>query len=676
MRALVVVAMIAATLWSCGSQPPGSAGRPSHAAVPAAPVAADSHAGRVDPELLRTLSILATRKLPSADEVAGARTRIDAGQLAMPAYIDALIGAPEFARDVMPIVALRGLLTATSRQIAGETLEVTRTTPPIYYLHDACKPGKAVSVHPWWNLDEEVKVCPDSYKPDKWTGDPRPGSPVVACKSLMGMDRGCGCGPNLLRCFPTKDRFQQLLQSMRDEVRDTVGYVVSHGEPLDAMFLSNETWRNRDVEMFRVSQIIEEQKLRHPEAVLREAAAWPADGKWAPREDRATGQNAGLLTTLQMLSYLPDRRQRMTTIYDALYCDEPDSAGATPELVTKIAANSGGGASFQISQDHWKELAARPICTNCHARLDYGMQFFYGFDNVHIHGYFSPALQPKKAGPIYVRNIDDPRGEGPLTPQGFAHLAIAQPEHARCFARDFAEYVLAGRATADHIDKLAAGYQTNATTAQDLMRTALLQLVDQWPRLDAAAPARPAAADAPSDGEVAVSPAARKQIEAHCTDCHDGSDHDVPDFTRPTMPRDLALRALDAVAFGSMPKDRALVSADRAALLDPLVGAMWAGPDAAAARSYYVGRMLALPAYRPEVILSLVHQRAGATESNAWRALETSIRPNAAQASPGLLTEVALAAIEACRQHNAERAAIDACIAAALRLEDIVVEHR
>jgi hypothetical protein len=660
---------------ACGSESSVATGRAAPAQRPAQAVAA-APAVHADPELLRTLAILTTHKLPSASQLADVRGRLDTGRLAMPAYIDALVASPEFARDVAPIIAFRGLLSATSRQVAGEPLQRTAGSPPIYYLHEPCKPARAVAVRPWWSLDEDVRICPDSYKPDKWAGDRRRGATEVACKSAIGPDRGCGCGPNLIRCFPSKDALLQLQQSMRDEVRQTVDYVVSRREPIDALFLTNQTWRDREVETYRVTQVIEDRKIRNPERVLRDAAAWPAEGKWAGREDLAPGQNAGLLTSLQMLSYLPDRRQRMTTIYDVLYCDEPDSAGATPELVTKIAASVGGGVSFQISQDHWKELAGRPICTNCHARLDYGMQFFYGFDNVSVRGYFSSALQRKTRGPLYVRSIDDPRGEGPLTPQGFAQLAVAQPEHARCIARDFAEYVLAGRATADHVDRLAARFKPNQTTAQEMMRAALDQLVAEWPKLDDAPPARVPATATTSDGDLTVSAAVHKQLDERCADCHDGSDASLPDFSKSVVPREQAVRMLDAVAFGSMPKDRALVSADRAALIDPLVRSLWSGADADAARRYYIDRMLALPAYRPEVIASLVHQRAGAAGTTAWRTLEQSTRPSAGQAGPGLLTKVALDAIEACRQRTEVRAEVDACIADALRIEDIVVDHR
>lgn len=658
---------------ACASDPSTTTGRPASPPAPARPASA------TDPDLLRSLAVLATRKLPSGPQIDDARARIDGGQLAIADYVDSLLAAPEFASDVLPVVTFRALLTMNN-QIAGFVLDHTETSPPIYHLHEPCKPKAAVTVRPWWDLDHPVRICNDSYRPDKWTADRIRGRTDVACKSGMGQDRGCGCGPNLIRCFPSKDRYRQLQASTRDEIRRTAAYVASQGKPLDAMFVSNETWRDRDVELHRRMQVIEERRIKNPEPILRDAWTWPAEGKWAPREDVAPGQNAGVLTAAQIINFFPDRRQRMTTIYDVLYCDEPDSAGATPELVTQIAASSGGKANFQISQDHWKELAARPICTNCHARLDYGLQFFHGFENVEVRGYFSAVLQYRRKGPLYVRNIDDPRGEAALNPQGFAQLAITQPEHARCFARNFAEYVLAGRATADHIDRLAEAYRPGQTTAQEMMRGALLQLIEQWHQRDAAPPPGESPPGRAAGGDVAVSPAVRKQLDERCADCHDGSSAEVPDLSKPALPRATAIHVLDSVAFGVMPKDRALIAADRSALLEPLIASIWSGGDAAAARGFYLGRMLALPAYRPEVVFSLVHQRAGSPlglpPANDWRMLESSTRPHLEQASPGLLTQVALEALEACRRNNTTRAEIDACIAGALRLDDIVIDRR
>jgi hypothetical protein len=124
---------VAAVLWACGGEPPRGSGRaasPAHvAAAPAASASPAAPAVRTDPELLRTLAILATHKLPPAAELADVRARLDAGRLAMPAYIDSLVASPEFAREVVPIIALRGLLSATAKQIAGDALEHTADSP-------------------------------------------------------------------------------------------------------------------------------------------------------------------------------------------------------------------------------------------------------------------------------------------------------------------------------------------------------------------------------------------------------------------------------------------------------------------------------------------------------------------------------------------------------------------
>lgn len=631
-----------------------------------------------DPELLRTLAILATGGLPAIAEIEDARRKLDAGQLTMSRYIDSLLASPTFAQKVAPIIIFRSLLDTVNAS-SGFPLKHTDDPSPIYYLHTPCKPAKAVAVRPWWSLDHDVKICADSYKPDKWLADrskTNKSEPELSCLSDLGYDQSCGCGPNLIRCYPSKEHYQQLKQSMQNELRQTVGYLVSRGKPIDTMFLSNETWRNRDVEAFQRGQIVEARKMTNLEALLRDLDAWPAEGKWAAREDLAPGQHAGLLTAPQMVFYFPDRRQRMTAIYDVLWCDEPNSAGATPELVTKIA---GAHGDFQLKQDHWKDLAARPICTNCHARLDYGLQFFHGFGNTSVMSYFSPALQYTDRGQLYGQNIDDPRGDGDLTPQGFARLAIAQPEYARCMARDFGEYVLGGRTTQDHIDKLAAQFKPGETTAQQLMRAALLQMVDEWPRFETG-PAQPRVppASASSNGNIAeihVSPAVRHALDEHCMDCHDGTPT-VPDFSKAMLPRAMVVSMLDAVAFGIMPEKRPLPTADRAALIEPLIESAWSGQDAAAARDYYLGRMTSLSAYRPEVIFSLVKDRARAERSSDWRMMERSVRPDAVQASPGLITEVGLETIDACKQHNKTRAEIDACISATLRVEDIVVDHR
>jgi hypothetical protein len=650
--------LVALALCACRAEQPR--------ATIAPPVVSD-HA-RTDPELLRTIAILANGKVPTASAIDDAQRELDGGRLAIGGYIDSLLADPLFASEIAPRVIFRSTLT-TETHLASFVLNETATSPVIHYLRKPCALASAVTVRPWWDLDHEILVCPDSYRPDKWTGDPQKGAREVACYSGFAVDRGCGCGPNLVRCLPSKAAKAQLKQSLRDEVRETVAYVASHDQPLDSLFLGNETWRNRDAELFRRTQTIESRKMANPEALFRDAASWPAEGKWAPREELAPGHQAGLLTAPQVMYIFTDRRQRMTTLYDLLWCDEPDSAGATPEVVSKIAGTS---ANFQLSQDHWKELAARPICTNCHARLDYGLQFFQGYDNGLLSEYFTPELQYKTRGPLYERDVDDLRGEGELNPHGFAELALAQPEYRRCMARDFAEYVLGNRTTAADIAEVVAQIGPTSSPRQ-VMRAALLDLARQWSQAEPA-PA-PIATAADGSGDITVSTAIRHDLDEHCMDCHD-HDPTRPDFSPATLSRATVVDMLDQIAYGAMPRNDPLASAPRAELVESLIEATFPADQATVARDYYLGRMAALPAYRPEVIFSMIHQRAGAEGLGDWRMMERSTRTDVQPTTPGLVIGAGVEAIEACKQRHTNRAEIDACIAASLRLENLAVDRR
>lgn len=633
----------------------------------------------VDRELLRTLAVLATSKSPADSELDRSRRQIASGELTIPAYIDGLLRAPEFARDIVPVIVFGGLLD-TQNESAGMFVSKTETMPPIYYMREPCDATKAVSVRPWWDMSSEVLVCPDTYQPGNWDvprakrAKRRADVPAISCLSDLGLDDpACGCGPNMIRCYPTKDRWRQVKKSFQDELKQTVAHVVTSDLPLSTIYVSNETWRDRDAEAFQRGQVIQAKQMPVAEAekYLADLPSWPAEGQWAPRENLATGQHAGVLTAPQLAFYFPDRRQRMSIMYDVMWCAEPNSLGASPESIMNIAGKH--AADFQLRQDAWKELAARPICTTCHARLDYGLRFFHGYGNTNEFSFFSPSQQLKERGELYMKDIDDPRGAGELTPQGFAALALAQPEYTRCVARGFAEYVLGGRTSSARVDALATKVTKETTTARQLMHDALLQLVDEWPRFERAGD-RPVVPSKPvTTGDVAIAPAVRELIDTHCVDCH--ADSEVADLTADKLPRALVVEMLDAVAFGRMPKDAPFGSAERAAMLEPLIGAMWSGEDAKLASSYYVSRMRALTALRPEVTFSLVHQRSGATSGGDWRMMERSIRPEAIQASPGVITQTALEAVAACKKVSTARADVDKCIERSLRLEDVVVDH-
>lgn len=671
MRARIGIAVLAAAALAAAALAGCSAPGTPHTADPpvrAAPAAPGARA-TADPELLRTLAVLATRHEPPPAELAATRQALAAGQLTVAGYVDRLVASGEFAADVAPLAILRHLLSEDALSAPSRfVLSRTEGDRPIYYLGDRpCKPAKAIRVRPWWDLDHEVSICPEAYRPTQWMAERPKGEAAMDCLSAVAPfqpngGRTCGCGPNLIRCFASRDQSQAAANSLREELRATVGYVVAHDLPAEQIFTSNETFRDRTAEFVQRLSKFELEREANPEPALRELASWPAEGKWAPRPELAPGQHAGILTSPMLLFNLPDRRQRMSIIYDPLWCAEPDSVGATPEAL--IAITNG---NLQFDSAGWHQLAAKPLCTNCHARLDYGMQFFWGYPNGNLQAFFVPGAQQTGKGPLYVNDIGDKRGEAELNPRGFAELAVAQPEFRTCMARDVAAYVLGDRMTPDQLSAIEAEARPNATSMRALMRRALLALVEDWSNRPAGPRAAAAPARAGADHRVAVTPALTGQLEAHCLDCHD---HDAArvDLSRSELARATVVAMLADVAFGRMPKNAPLALPERRKFVDSFVPALWSGEDADAARTYFAGGMMALPAYRPEVVLDLVH--AGGHAAPPWRMLEPFVRSDLQQVTPGLAAISSVAAVEACdrSEHGKPQSEIDRCIANAIRL--------
>lgn len=266
---------------------------------------------------------------------------------------------------------------------------------------------------------------------------------------------------------------------------------------------------------------------------------------------------AGVLTTPQILHWLPDRRQRQRGYYEMMWCNLRNSFGATTHKVLELNAS---GNNFFV-HDSWERLAHTELCMN--ARLDYGAQFFAGFPDSRASTHYNPALQTIGTGPLYGRDLRDPRGEAPLTPQGFAALATEQSDFQSCMTSHFVSYVLGDRATDDDLRTIeAAVAQTQSFKAS--MKVALERYAKRWREDhredlreathsaagDARGAERPvgsrpapsasvAAARSGSPGSVRVSAALREQLDQHCVECHDEApytDHadsdDLPyDFT-------------------------------------------------------------------------------------------------------------------------------------------------
>jgi hypothetical protein len=673
-----------------GPQAPAASG--SVAIGPQAPATPGSAAPAAPgtPELLASMGALVGVVIEPVHLAAWAK-KLDNGQAPLDSYIDEILGTERFASEVMPSLLFAAFVNVRNYYALPYAFVLKHppeATAPLY-LRAPCSADEAIPVRPWWDLHAEIKVCPDSYRPDKWTLAPNEHSyrtPIaLSCDSQVGSPELetnplCGCGPNLIRCLRDEDQYNQFNRSFMDEVKRTTAYVVEHDLPMATLFIGNSTFRDRNVELYYRRQKIGALETKRVKHELADLGAWPEDGKWAPREEIRPGQHAGVLTAPQILHWLPDRRQRQRGYYEMMWCNLRNSFGATTHKVLEINAN---GNNFFV-HDSWKRLAHTELCMNCHARLDYGSQFFLGFPDSRASTHYNPALQATGTGPLYGRDIRDLRGEAPLTPLGFAKLATEQPDFNSCMANHFVSYVLGDRATNDDIRAIETVVAHNATFKAS-MKVALERYAERW-REDMRIPppvlapiVAPAAVTwpRPTSG-VTVSAALRAKLDQHCADCHDEAPYtdnadsdDLPyNFAGGELPRRLLVSMTDHVAFGMMPKDQVLDPQAREDFVGLLIDTLWADPSARMEASrYYLGRARGLPAHQIDNALYEIDHIAGASSDVAWGALERGIWSDQSTITPGFLALTGLEAIRACARGAAGRSStFDDCLRQAVSL--------
>lgn len=625
--------------------------------------------------LVEALSTLAGANL-SGQELDIWTTRLARNPGGMDQYIDNLLSTQQFSRDLMSSL-LFGMYVNVRNYYAipsGFTLKHTDAATPIYYLRHPCKPSQAVSVHPWWNLSSEVKVCPLAYKPQKWdllpgesayhskmplTCDGQVGSPEKELKPI------CGCGPNLIRCMRDFNMYLDFEHSIVDEVKDTVRYVVENDLPLETLFSGDYTFRDRNAELLYRRRKIGALHLANVPAVLKGIDKWPKQGKWAPLKPFAKGQYAGLLTASQILHFEPDMRQRERLYFEVLWCQGRNSFGATTKKIFQIFDHA-KSANLDFVHDTWKRIAHTPICMNCHARMDYGFQFFLGYPDSRAGTHYMPALAtPNKTGPLFDQDIHDQRGTAKLTPASFAKLATQQPEFHECMTKHIVSYVLGDDATPQDYAAVQTVIETKHA-ARPAMKVALKRYVDLWkhrhPDTTATEGLSKVASVAPAKapkGEVAIGPALHAQLKHFCLGCHDGPKfiNSSVSFGRPFdfhgkyLPRELVVRMTDHTAYGMMPRAPTTMNpAQRRHIVDLMIASLWKSKKARReAARYYLGQMRGLPAQQIDNALGVIAAVSGGKTETGWGLLERSIYMDQASYTPGYAATTALQALYACK---------------------------
>lgn len=634
MRIAVLLALMVTVAVACrgGVQhaPSPATAPPPAIPTPAPPVAA--------PDLgatLGELSLLARGRELTAEE---RRAIAGADEAAARRFVEALAADPAVARQALRVLfpwasgwaGIRHFPLATATTASGKRF---------LYWERPCAERELVRATPWWDLEGQVLICRDHYRPER-RFDTTIG---YMCQPSMP---GCGCGPYLLACAPDDATETALRLSLRAELADTVVHLVAQRAPLRELFTSNATRRDRRAELwYRTARVLGGEPAAQAFAGY---AAWPDTPSWAPRPERVPGQEAGILTTAHMLWQAQGPRERMQLYHQAMWCVDARSVKVTADQIFGL-----GTTDFRERRDEGLRLAEMPVCDGCHARLDHSLAFFAAHEK---HAFIAPRDPARKAR-LFLHDRDDLRGEDVALPGGFARLATAAPEFGQCMARRVVDHVLGDDAASDDYRAVHEAF-TRAGDYQSLLRVALERLLDR--RLGRGAPAATAAAPAATAGALPA------LLRTHCADCHTGGGERV-DLSRADLASPVLLQALEEVSAGRMPRSfPPLGRTERARLVDALIVA-WPRPDERAGlREVYTSALHALPALPAHAIQQVIHDRAGlAGEPDAWAIPNPYglLGRRHVQLTPDLMLFMSMQAVKACKQQPRAGEDLAACAA-------------
>ena len=625
--------------------------------VEAAPVAA----GASNERLLNDLALLTTGH--PLDE----KSRAAASTKPLDQYLSQLVHDPAFAKTIAPGVLLGEINFGPMSYYGMHRLKTTVVDgKTVHHFRKPCALADSVEVTPWWDQKTPIRICTADYKPEAFKAkDGR------YCSGTMVDDvPECGCGLKLINCVRDGKHGGELIESLHQETLRTIAHIVDTDAPFADVFTTVSTFRDRNTEYMRMRDQLYAGKIRD----IPDLASWPAEGKWAPREEMWPGAHSGILTTIQYLYISDGPRDRMRLVFARTWCSTPGSFGVTSAQFKELVA---GHADIRSTGQGWQGIAAAPGCSDCHARMDYGMQFFNAYPPIGTS--VTPILADslhKKRGPIYMRDIDDPRGEAPLTPRSLGELIVKQPEFAECMVTRVQDHVLGSAARPEDRKVLLDTF-----TATGKMRPLFLAALRLFAERAAPTPTpKPAItiSGKPVGDVVAVPAPLAAAIEKHCGDCHeDGKNAFFADLTtKRSLSREHLLTSANMMAAGLMPKEGTLLKADKRAMLVQIIEVL--APDetwAANASTYWLDQMAGSRTHQLAVVKERVANESGytLTPDDRRRSVESVLEGDLMTVTPSFMSEMGQLALKACRSLAADVTRYRKCLRTATRPDAFLV---
>ena len=612
-------------------------------------------------KLVRDLAILTTQAEPTpALALLASRGDVDG-------VVSMLVDDRRFTNTVVPTMLLEDYRFPAYLSVGRlYTLNQDNPAQPMY-LHKPCKPAEATSVEPWWALGTQVMVCNDSYLPDAVNMGTLPGRPKDS-PPLCGSSRGsgnrettgppseCGCGHNLIHCRRDMAMRTEVRTSLAAEVYDTIGYVVASGAPLQIIYTSNATVRDRNAEvMYRMHDAARGKPWRDG----LEEFAKPV---LKPRAEAFPGMHAGILTATDLARFTDVPRSEMMSYFAMMTCSSSDGAHVNAHQALGVDT-----ASLRLESGGKDYLAHQVGCTNCHARLENSIPFFGAWRSIFHSAEIEPERQVIKEGKVYLNDIDDLRGTVNTTPQAFAEVVTAQPEFARCQAGRIAKYIFNGGVDPElqeHLEAMIAARKP----AREVLKTALVAYVQRMLEAVKTAPALEAAVDpkhmVPFDA-AAVRPFDKPLVEAlsACEDCHGDGDEWMDQAIKSHQTTALhLLRMADMVASAAMPKKAVIPAPAREAIVTRLCQAAWNDP---ALGIETAGALLGYrrPASVHEfgTVVGLFNHSAPAA-TDPWKVPELMMKPGNNFLTPGTAATYGFETLRVCRAQAKTPADVETCM--------------
>jgi hypothetical protein len=304
-----------------------------------------------------------------------------------------------------------------------------------YYLDRPCAARDMVRVQPWWDLEQKVWICRDSYRPDVESDDA--GQFCEATKPVGTADSSaCGCGKLLLNCARDKAQEAEVVKAAIREPIDTAAYIVRNHRPFSEVLTGRATVRTAMGDFVYARQ-------RYFRTGRFELAGG-AQPRLLPRADEVS---AGMLTTPLYLYWVNAPRLLWVGWAKDFMCVVDNSANVDAHEIFKT---NDIGKLRATEQMH---LAQQVGCRNCHARLEYGIRAYSGYPTARE----GLRVMPERINPAGTRFVwstpTDVRAEGVATPRFLAETAARQPEFAACTVQRVAELVYGGAPVPSDVEK-------------------------------------------------------------------------------------------------------------------------------------------------------------------------------------------------------------------------------